>query len=370
MRNIPLYKTHYPANLGQRLQTVFDSGMTSEGPEAAAFQKELQDWIGNPHTALTSSGTIAMEIAGRLADIEPGDEVIASPVTCVAGLGWILLAEAKPVWCDIDPHTCCIDSSKIKSLITNKTKAITFVDWAGIPAELDEINSIAKQYGLKVIEDGAQSMGALYKEQKIGTICDYTMHSFQSIKILSTVDGGCLACKNQEDYDRAILLRWFGLARSSTKGKTQWVGDIIEPGYKAHMCDTNAAIGREQLKYVDNLISKHQANASILINELKGLSPNLEVLKVPDYIKPNYWVFTILLKDKQHRIDVSDKLSEVGIGNSISHVRNDKYSLFRLFQKKLPVVDNLEDRRLNIPCGWWLTNEDLELIIDTLKKAI
>ena len=367
---IPLYKTHYPKNLGERLQTVFDSGMTSEGPEAAAFQTELQQWMGNPYTALVSSGTTGMEIAGRLAGVGPGDEVIASPVTCLAGTGWILLAGAKPVWCDIDPNTCCIDPSKIEALITDKTKAITFVDWGGIPGELDAINDIAKRHGLKVIEDGAQSMGATYRGQKVGTICDYTMHSFQSIKVLSTADGGCLACKTKEDFDRAILLRWFGLARGQNKSAVCWTGDVMEPGYKAHMNDVNAAIGREQLKHVDWVIAAHKANGRYLQEELKCLAPRLLTPQVPDYIDPNYWVFTIRLMSKQHRAEVSQKLTENGIGNNVSHVRNDTYSLFKEFYKDLPVATDLEDRRLNIPCGWWCNMSDMQHIVDTLKKIV
>ena len=366
--NIPLYKTHYPKDLGARLQQVFDTGMTSEGPEAAAFQKELQDWVGNPFVALTSSGTVALEIAGVLAGVKPGDEVIASPVTCVAGTEWILKAGAKPVWCDIDPNTGCIDYTKIEKLITSKTRAITFVDWAGTPAELLPIQQLANQYGLKVIEDGAQSMGALYMDYKVGNICDYTITSFQSIKFLSTGDGGCLACRNQADYDRAILLRWFGLARGQNTNAVCWTGDITEPGYKAHMNDLNAAIGREQLKHVDKLIAVHRNNAQFLQENLVEMYPNLVTPTIPDHIKSSYWVFTIRLRSKEHRAEVSKKLTEAGIGNNISHVRNDKYSLFKDYQRKLPMVDFFEDRRLNIPCGWWLTQEDLQHIVNTLRK--
>jgi len=365
---IPLYKTHYPQGLGAILQKVFDSGNTTEGKEAADFQVDLQKWMENPFVALTNSGTTALEISGALSNIKPGDEVIASPVTCTAGLQWILKMGAIPVWCDVDPNTGCIDANKIKPLITSKTKAITFVDWAGIPAELDDIQSIANEHGLKTIEDGAQSMGATYKGQKIGRVCDFTIHSFQSIKILSTADGGCISCKNGDDYKRAILLRWFGLARGTTSNPVCWTGDIFEPGWKGHMNNINAAVGIEQLKYVDTLIEKHRQNALYLLDSLKFLSNKVLAPVVPDYVSPNYWVFTIRLLNKQHRLDVSNKLTEAGIGNNISHVRNDKYSLFKGFEKELPCVDDYEDRRLNIPCGWWCKPEDMSYIVDVLKK--
>lgn len=370
--SISLYKTFYPKGLGKKLQKVFDSGMTSEGPEAAAFQKELQEWCGNPFVALTSSGTAALTIAGRLAGVTPGSEVITSSTTCLATNEWILELGAKPVWCDIKPETGCIDETKIEALITDKTKAIVFVDWAGIPAELEKIQTIADKYNLKTIEDGAQSMGALYRGKKItqDQICDYVIHSFQSIKILSTVDGGCLSCKTKEDYERAILLRWFGLARGMNSNAVCWIGDVTEPGYKAHMSDMIASIGREQLKTVDKRIAKHKKNAGYLLKHLKKLAPKLLIPKVTDYIDPLYWVFTIRFTDKKERTRISEELMKVGISNNISHTRNDKYSLFSDFQKSLPVTDIFEEQRLNIPCGWWLKKKDLDFIIKTLYNVI
>jgi dTDP-4-amino-4,6-dideoxygalactose transaminase len=369
---LPLYKTYYPLDLGERLQKVFDTGMTSEGPEAAAFQKELQEWMCNPNVALMSSGTMALEIAGRLAGVGPGDEIICSSVTCLAGTGWILLAGATPVWCDINPNTGCINHTKIEELITTKTKAITFVDWGGTPAELLEIQKIADEYGIKTIQDSAQSMGALYNGKKISEnqICDYLIHSFQSIKILSTVDGGCLSCKTKEDFDRAILLRWFGLARGQNSHSVCWTGDVTEPGYKGHMNDINAAIGREQLKTVDERIKRHKINGKYLQEQLKTLSPKLLVPQIPTYIESNYWVFTIRLENKEHRAIVSKALTNAGIGNNISHVRNDKYSLFKDYQKDLPSVSDYENRRLNIPCGWWLQKTDLDYIVQVLQGVI
>jgi len=367
---IPLYKTRYPYDMGEILQSVFDSGMTSEGPEAALFQLELQDWMETPYVALTSSGTVALTMAGRLAGVGPGDEVIASPVTCLAGTEWIISLGATPVWCDIDPNTCCIDHTQIEKLITSKTKAITFVDWAGTPAELDAIQAIADKHGIKTIEDAAQSMGALYKGKKVGSVCDYTIHSFQSIKILSTVDGGCLACKTKDDYDRAILLRWFGLARGQNSHPIDWVGDVTEPGYKAHMNDVNAAIGRKQLRYVDSLILKHRQNAKYLREEIKGLTPDILIPQIPEHISSIYWVFTIRCKDRAHRALVSEALIKAGIGNNISHVRNDTYSLFDNYRKPLPNVDLVEDQRLNIPCGWWCEYTDILYIATILKQIL
>lgn len=366
---IQLYKVFLPKDLDQTLKPVFESGFISEGPKAAEFQTKFQEWIGNPYTALTNSCTSALTIALRLAGVGIGDEVITSPMTCLATNEPVLTAGAKVVWCDIDPETGNIDTDKIEGLITNRTKAILFVDWAGTPAELDEITRIAADYGLKTIEDAAHSIGAEYKGHKIGTVCDYTCFSFQAIKHFTTIDGGAIACKTKEDFERAVTLRWFGLKRGHNNDLVSWTGDVPEPGYKMHMNDVNASVGLEQLKYIDKNLSRHRNNGNQLQKHLADL-PGVETTFVPDYTTSSYWIFTILLRDAEHRAKVSEGLVKCGVGNNISHTRNDSYSLFEDSASSMPGLDDFSSRMLNIPCGWWVDSHDLYHIYKSLEDII
>ena len=366
---IPLYKVHMPKNIAQVLEPVLLSGFVSEGPRAKKFELEFQRYIGNPNTALVNSGTSALTLALRLVGVGPGTSVISTPMTCLATNTAVLSLGGDITWCDIDPVSGNMDADKIEQLITPKTKAILFVDWGGTPAELDKINAVANKYGLKTIEDAAQALGSSFDGIGVGNKCDFSCFSFQAIKHLTTCDGGALACRTREDYDRAILLRWFGLSRShNKKSPVCWEGDVPEHGYKMHMNDVNATIGLEQLKYVDNIIDTHKRNGKFLLENLKDV-PGIEVYDMPDYIDSSYWFFTIKLDSSTHRAQVCEKLAARGISSAITHTRNDAYSLFNKYGTHLPGVDDFDSRKLNIPCGWWCSQKDMEYIVDTLKKV-
>lgn len=364
---IPLYKVYMPSDILKYLDPVLKSGFITQGPKEKEFASLFQEWVGNENIALVNSGTSALTLALRLSGVSFGDEVISSPLTCLATNEPVHSLGGKIVWCDIDEKTGNISPNEIEKLITNKTKAILFVDWAGTPAELDEINKIAEKYNLKTIEDSAHSLGAIYKEKKIGSCCDFTCFSFQAIKHLTTVDGGALACKNKDDYERAKLLRWFGLERNHNKSPVCWEGDVPEYGYKFHMNDMNATIGIEQLKTIDKRVAAHRENGYHLLTELGSLE-TIKTTIIPSYIKSSFWIFTILLEDKAHREFISNSLVSLGIGNNITHTRNDAYSLFSYAgSKSLKVLDNFSNRMLNVPCGWWLSINDLNYIVENLK---
>lgn len=366
---IPLFKVSIPTNITEVLAPVLSSGFITEGPKAKQFEQEFQQWIGNPNTAIVNSGTSALTIAMRLAGVGPGTEVITSPMTCLATNEPILSLGAIPVWCDVDPTTGNIDVNKIEALITSRTKAILFVDWAGTPAELNEIITISIKHGIKTIEDAAHSLGAGYMTWKVGTVCDYTCFSFQAIKHMTTIDGGAIACRAKEDYERAILLRWFGCARGHNNSPVKWTGDVTEYGWKMHMNDVNATIGIEQLKTVRSRIDLHKRNGQLMTKHLSELDCNcIELIKIPIYIDSSYWIYTLKFRDKAMRDMVSKKLSFVGIGNGIVHTRNDEYSLFAPYKKELPGLDDFAARMLNIPCGWWCSEQDIELIANYIKK--
>jgi dTDP-4-amino-4,6-dideoxygalactose transaminase len=358
-----------PRNIAEILEPVLLSGFITEGPKAKQFETAIQNYIGNPYTAIVNSGTSALTLALRLAGVGPGTEVITSPMTCLATNEPVLALGGDIVWCDVDPKTGNIDASKIEQLITGKTRAILFVDWSGTPAELDTINDIANRHGLKTVEDAAQAFGSRYKGSITGTRCDFSCFSFQAIKHLTTIDGGAVACKTKEDYERTILLRWFGLSRGHNTGSSVcWTGDVLEHGYKMHISDVHAALGLEQLKYIDNILETHKLNGNFLLKELSRLS-KIETCAIPNYTEPSFWFFTILLKDAAHRKQVSAGLASYGVASGISHTRNDAYSLFGKYVVDLPGVTSFGSRMLNIPCGWWVTNDDLHYIVEKLEEV-
>jgi dTDP-4-amino-4,6-dideoxygalactose transaminase len=237
------------------------------------------------------------------------------------------------------------------------------VHWGGQPVDLDEINFIAKKYNLKVVEDAAHSVRSFYKNKRIGTHSDFVCFSFQAVKHLTTADGGAIACKSEKDANRIRKLRWFGLDRKF-KGPSRWEQDIAESGFKYHMNNMNAIIGLLQLEYVDSLIDSHIKNSKFLFNNIKNSKiKNLLVEKDRD---SSCWLHTILVEDRDL---FREQMKSKGIQVDVAHVSNLRYSVFKEFNKEdLPNLKYFDENIINIPCGWWLSKEDLDYIVETINK--
>jgi len=362
---ISLFKVHMPKNIIDPLKKVLFSGFIGQGLKVDEFEKILGNYIGNEYVLTTNSGTSALHLALRLSNVGYGDEVISTAMTCTATNEPILAMGAKIVWADIDPKTGNIAPEEIRKKITSKTKAIMAMHWGGYPSDLNEINKIAHEYGIKVIEDAAHSFGAEYKGKKIGNHSDFICFSFQAIKHITTVDGGALICKSKEDYKRGKLLRWYGIDREE-KGRTDFrcENDIKEYGYKFHMNDVCATIGIEQMKYIDNILCKNRENAKKFDEAFKN-HPQIELLDYKKDRSSAYWLYTVLVENRQNFFD---KLNNKGIMVSQVHARNDTHTMFKKFKTSLPNVDKFSEKMVCIPVGWWLTKKNIDYIINTVNE--
>jgi dTDP-4-amino-4,6-dideoxygalactose transaminase len=359
---IPLFKLHKPKNIGQVLEQVFDSGFLTEGEYSDRFELEFGKFIGNENMCLVNSCTSALALAAHVIGIKPGDEVITTAMTCMATNEPFFNLGAKLVFADVNKENGNIDVKDIERKITPKTKAIVVVHWAGLPVELDEIHEIAKRHSIKVVEDAAHALRAEYKGKRIGNHSDFVCFSFQAIKHLTTADGGAIACKSKDDAVRIRKLRWFGLDRG-IKGMQRWTQDIPESGFKYHMNNLNAAIGLEQLKYIDDLINKHIENGIYYNQNINN--PKIQKIPQNEYSQSAYWMYSLLVEDRTH---FQKYLSENGIGSDYVHVRNDQYSVFKDFKTQLSGMDYFESRLMNIPVGWWLTKEDRDKIVSVVNQ--
>lgn len=360
-----------PASVMKPLKKVLFSGFVNEGAQVTEFENRLRKLAGNPFTMATNSCTSSITLALKIAGVGPGDEVITSPMTCVATNTPISNLFAKPVWCDIDVNTGNIDSAKIQEKITGRTKAILFVDWTGIPADLDKINAIGRKHGIKVIEDAAQGLGASYKGRNVGSISDFTCFSFQAIKHINTGDGGALSFSEEADFQRGKKLKWFGIDREATKDSAgNWKGSrwdcvIPEAGYKFHMNNIEAAIGIEQLKSFGAILKAHRRNAGYFVKSLNGVA-GIRLPKIEQGVEPAWWVFMLFA---ERRDDLSRKLAERGVHSSMLHVRNDIYECFEGSKQDLPSVTRFQESELCIPCGWWVCAEEREYIVNIIKEG-
>ena len=360
---IPLVKPFMPPRevLMPALEEILYSGYIATGQAVFDFEDQFRNYIGNPNIISLHSGTDALHLAYILAGIKPGDEVISTPMTAEPTNTSIAMVGAKVVWGDVDPENGLLDPKSVRSLITDKTKAIVLVHYAGMVCDMDEFYKISKEFNIPIIEDCAHAMGAKYNGKIVGNYSDYTIYSLQAIKHMTTVDGGFLALKNDEQLDRAKRLRWFGLS----KDKSRLDNDITEVGYKYAMNNVNATIGLCQMKYVNEVISKYISNGKYYDDALKGLS-GIEMVRYNKNTDPSYWLYTMKV---ERRDDFCKMMESNGIMASQLHHRSDTHSIFRESKRELPNMEVWYNSFVHIPCGWWIDEETREKIVETIKKG-
>jgi perosamine synthetase len=375
----PLFKVHVPINDAlNEIKTVFESGYINEGIQVSKFKDLLSDYLNEQNLVLTNSCTSALTIALKVAGVNSDSEVITTPMTCIATNTPILNLGATVVWADIDPTSGSINAQDVVKKITDRTKAIVYVDWAGNPAEIEKIYEIGKTHGIKVIQDAAHAFGARWNDKSVSKFADFTCYSFQAIKHLSTGDGGLLVCSDPVDYALAKKLKWFGYDRDATKDEKgdwkgqRWDADIEdgEVGYKFNMNNISAAIGISQMKHIDWILNKHKQNASVYIEEFKDFEL-LTNLSLPSKAESTYWCFTVLVNlSEVKRNLLLEKLNLIGIGAGLVHLPNDIYSAFKSFNTELPGLRIFSSSQISIPCGWWLEEKDCYFIADSVKKLV
>ena len=300
------------------------SSQLAEGPVVKQFEKEFGEKFGKKNVVALNSGTTALELAYLLAGIGKGDEVITPVLTCTATNLPLVRLDAKIVFADID-YDLNINIEDVKKKITKRTKAIVFVHFGGNNRGLAELLTICRKRGIVLIEDAAQAVGSGFWGK-----ADYTAVSLQAIKTLTSGDGGFLICKSKADYTRAKKLRWFGYDREEKQKKGDT--DLVEAGYKWHMNDISAAIGLGNLKSFDKLMEKRK--------------------KLRDfYISKNSGPFAYeLIYGPRTRIDCHNWLCiQWGKKGEQHHYRNDKYTVFKKFKNKCPVMDEMENQWRLLP---------------------
>lgn len=360
---IPLIQTNIPPRevLIPELEKVLYSGYVAQGEKVEEFERAFEAFIGNGYSLSLNSGTAALHIALILAGVKQGDEVISTPLTAEPTNVAIKMIGAKIRYADIDYETGNIDPTSIESKINNRTKAILVVDYAGTPVNVSKLQNISKKYKIPVIEDAAHALGAKFNGKLTGNHFPYTIFSFQAIKHLTTIDGGLLQIQNQAEYEKGKLIRWFGIDKKLTRLEN----DIKFQGYKYHMNNVNATIGIVQLQGINKIIDVYISNGKYYDAVLQNIV-GIELLNYYPDSEPSYWLYTFKVENRNGFIK---KLAENGIMASELHKRNDSHTFLNDFNEEIPAMDRFYKRLVHIPCGWWVTNEDREAILKTIKEG-
>ena len=364
--NIVLFHPHIPLKAAEKVNEVLNTRWIGQGPKVDEFEKLFSDRFtsGNPSLAV-GSGTDALHLAYLMAGITEGDEVVVPVFTCTATNIPLLYIGAKIVFVDVDPETLNINIDHLRSVVTDKTKAIVCVHYAGLPCDMDEIHEIAKHFGIPVIEDAAHALGAEYKGKKIGEISQFTMYSFQAIKHITTGDGGLVSFQDSEKNELGKRLRWFGIDRTS-KQLGIWENDIKEVGYKYQMTDISAALGIAGLEDFSSVLEVRQ---KLLRRYHSNLISNSKVKilgkSVPDRTHAA-WLMTISVENRRV---LQKLLLDNGIESNQVHYRNDRYSIFGGRRENLPNMDMIEDKYLCLPLHTKMTLEDVDRVCEVINSG-
>lgn len=377
MKTYPLFKVHVSTGDAlARVKDVFDSGFINEGTQVTQLTKELQDFLDSKNLILTNSCTSALTMALKLSGVGPGDEVVSTPMTCVATNTPIANLNAKIVWADIDPKSGLIDPYDVMNRITDKTKAVMVVAWAGTPPNLFLLQKLCKGLDVKLILDAAHAFDAHYCDKPVHQFADFTCYSFQAIKHFTTGDGGALVCLSDEDFKRSKAMKWFGLDRDRAKDEKgdwkgqQWDVDIEEAGYKFNMNNVSAAIGLSQMPHIKHILDRHVLNGLAYDAHFVGFESVVPASR-PTGARTASWVYTLNVvpeKSALQRDELLKALNAEGIMAGVVHVPNDEYTCFKDVKVDLPGVREFSANQFSLPCGWWVSQSDALHIANRVKE--
>lgn len=365
---IPFFNTYIAPSAKGRVSAVLESTFISEGKLVKEFEAELARTLGWVNPIAVNSGTSALHLALLLAGVGPGDEVILPAQTFVATGLAVLYCGATPVFADIQYETGNIDPRSVRAAITKKTRAILVVHWAGYPCDMDEIQAIAQEHGLKVVEDAAHAPGAVYKDRPIGSISDFTCFSFQAIKHITTGDGGAVCVKDPELARQGLVSRWFGIDRAisqaSVLGERQY--DIATPGYKYHMNDYAATLGLANLENFQERMARRQKLVKIYQTQLAG-ADGIHLFQNEQNRQGAFWLFGLHVPER--REEFIRALKAKNITCSVVHLGIDHNSIFGGKQTKLKNQRKFDDTQINLPIHDAMDEKSIQYVIDAVRAG-
>jgi dTDP-4-amino-4,6-dideoxygalactose transaminase len=368
-KTYPLFYPYISKSSIKTIQGVLKSRWIGQGPLVDKFENVFQKKFAKNNSCIAvGSGTDALHLSFILANIKKDDEVICPVFTCTATNIPLLYIGAKIKFVDIDPLTMNISIDHLKKIVSKKTKAIIFVNYGGIPANLKALNQIKKKYNLLLIQDAAQSLGSKYKKKNITNYSDFTIFSFQAIKHITSGDGGLLCFKNKKLLNSARRIRWFGIDRIKKQGGT-WENDITEIGYKYQMTDLGARLLLDSIKDFSK-ISNHRKKIFNIYKKAFLENSSVKILDTVDKdLSNSHWLCTIIIKN---RFNLQKKLRLLNIETNQVHFRNDRYSIFKKYVKgkKFPNMDTYENKYLVIPMHLRISVKDAHYISSSINKIL
>ena len=354
------------------------SGWITTGPRVAQFTDDLKAYFDAPYVLPLASATAGLQLALMGMELQPGDEVITTPLTFAATLNTIVLAGGKPVLVDVEPGTRNMDMNLVEHAITKKTRVILPVHFAGLPVDLDPLYALAEKHNLRVLEDAAHSIGTEYKGKRLGSFGDTQVFSFHPNKNMTTGEGGCVVTRDEKLADIVAKLRFHGIDRNSfnrfSKSGSQDY-EIVMPGFKYNMMDIQAALGIHQLPALDGFIEKRTVLAHRYQEALSDW-PQWSLPTTPHFAHKHAWHLYVPLLNEEvagmNRDEFMQKMKDLNIGTGLHYRAAHLYPYYReafgFKEGDFPHAEDAGNRIVSLPLFPLMTEQDHDRVLDVMYQ--
>lgn len=358
------------------------SGWVTTGPKAKQLESDFTKFLGDSslESLTVNSATSGLHLALEALGVGPDDEVIVPTYTFTATAEIVRYLGATPVMVDVDPVTFNMTVDNFSQAITSRTKVVVPVHFAGLPCDMDPIISLAREKGIKIVEDAAHALPAMYQGKMIGTLdTDFSVFSFYANKTMTTGEGGMVVTRNKELAKRCRVMRLHGISRDAfdryTSTKPAWFYEVVAPGYKYNMPDISAAIGIHQLRRLPGFLVKRTEMANVYARELASLPIELPTHATQG--NQHAWhLYPIKLKVESGiaRDTFIEKMAELGVGCSVHFIPlhlhpywRDTYNLTPLM---FPYAQKAFEQEVSLPLYTKMNKEDQMRVISAVKEVL
>lgn len=364
---IPLFKVFVSDESKDLTNRTLHSGFIGEGPMVKEFEQALSTILKSHNVLALNSASSGLELAVHMAKkVNNGTKVLTTALSCIATNWPILHHGLRPEWVDVNPTTLNMNLDDLWRKLNDDVAIIIVTHWGGRAHYMDDILEMQGEHFRKngrsvpIIEDCAHAWGGSYGGQMLGTFGDFGVYSFQAIKPLTCGDGGLIISKNKCDHEQIKKLRWYGIDRDARDLP------IYEAGYKYHMNDIAASIGLGNVAESCRNVKKSMENARFYNDNLIGIDAFSPLDRPDHHIEHPYWIYTALV---DRREDFMKVMKDRGVETSPVHTRNDTHPCVAGYHRQLPALDSVADKVVNIPVGWWVSEDNRNHICKSIQKG-
>ncbi len=371
---LPIYQLKIDENEISAVLKVLQSGQISRGHLREKFESHFCEFTGSKFAIILNSGTAALHLTLKALNLKSDHEIIIPSLSFVATAFAVEYCDLKPVFVEINPYTFNICIDDVQKKITEKTRAIIAVDFAGLPAELNKLKEICLRYGLYLIEDAAHAIGASYDGSMVGNYSDLTAFSLFATKNMTAGEGGIVTTNNKDWANQIKLIRAHGISPLEKSPKASGFYDVKCLGYNYHLSNLNIALAIEQLKKLNSVNNLRKEKAAYLTKLLEEIEEIQTPVKTKEHVYHLYSIRLVGNKLISMRDQIIKALYLEGIEAGVYYLPIHLHSYFRekygFCRGALPVTEQVCDSLITLPFYPFITSDDLEDISKALKKVI